>query len=85
MTTLTSKRPPPAACPRCRRPLPPLGGLVVAGVPAALYQCESCVRPVTGADPADRFDVPVTFYVDARGRCVDPVDPAVDLAEGAVG
>jgi hypothetical protein len=72
-------------CPRCARPLQPIGGAMVLPepdpdcVPLPVLICEHCV--VRTHFMGGQFDVHPTFYVDEDGQLVsqgEPVDPEVN-------
>ena len=55
-------------CPKCTRPLQPVGELSFDGQTFPTYQCDDCLvsRDVFG----EMMDLPLTFYRDADGKPV---------------
>jgi hypothetical protein len=60
-------------CPRCNRPLEPTGIGAAFGEEFVAYQCDNCI--VSAELFGERYELPYTFAVDARGRIFDPDEP----------
>lgn len=56
-------------CPKCGRDVEPCGEVDLDGVVMPVYQCDACLVPWDLG--GERFEVALTFAVDADGNCLD--------------
>ena len=65
-------------CPKCGRKLKPSGVVAIDGGPELpVYQCDECLVP--GEVLGVKMEMALTFYVDERGRAINPAAPAKPL------